>query len=75
MAIQRSFIKAGAKNILFSLWKVSDEPTSELMINFYENYTQKSDYVIALRQAKIQLLTNEMTSNPRYWSAFLLIGE
>jgi CHAT domain-containing protein len=75
LALNRSFIYAGANNVLFSLWKVNDEYTSELMIDFYESYFETQSYSAALRQAKLKMLENPITANPRYWAAFVLIGE
>jgi CHAT domain-containing protein len=75
IALNRSFIYAGANNVLFSLWKVNDEYTSELMIDFYKSYFETQSYSAALRQAKLKMLENPTTANPRYWAAFVLIGE
>jgi CHAT domain-containing protein len=75
IALNRSFIYAGANNVMFSLWKVNDEYTSELMINFYKFYMEKEEYSAALRQAKLKLLQDPITANPRYWAAFVLIGK
>ena len=37
--LQRAFQVAGARSLLISLWKVSDQVTQELMVDFYTNYT------------------------------------
>ncbi|MFK7947203.1 MAG: CHAT domain-containing protein [Saprospiraceae bacterium] len=75
IALNRSFIYSGANNVLFSLWKVNDEHTSELMIDFYKSYYQNQHYSSALRQTKLKMLQNPITANPRFWAAFVLIGE
>ena len=75
IALNRSFIYSGANNVMFSLWKVNDEYTSELMIDFYNFYFQNSSYTTALRKAKLKMLQDPITANPRYWAAFVLIGE
>lgn len=75
IALNRSFIDAGAKNVIFSLWKVSDKYTSELMINFYKNQTESITYMKALQLAKLQLLEGKYSTLPYYWAAFVLIGE
>ncbi len=76
IGLGRAFMYAGANNLILSLWKVSDEATSQLMIDFYTTaYTnQKSGYHAALRQAKLGLISQEKLAAPYYWSAFFLVG-
>ena len=75
IALNRSFIYSGAKNVLFSLWKVSDKYSSELMIDFYKSYFETQSYTSALRQAKLKMLADSTSAQPKYWSAFVLMGE
>lgn len=75
IALNRSFIYSGANNVLFSLWKVNDRQSSKLMIRFYENYMKGQSYTEALRSAKLEFLTDSANAQPRYWAAFVLIGE
>lgn len=75
IALNRSFIHAGAKNVVFSLWKVDDKHSSELMINFYKSQLEPTTYMNALRLAKLELLEKRESALPRYWAAFVLIGE
>ena len=75
IALNRSFIYSGAKNVLFSLWKVNDKYSSDLMIDFYKYYFEGQSYTEALRQAKLKMLENPTSALPKYWSAFVLIGE
>src|SRR5260370_30628514 len=35
MGLRRGFIEAGAKNLLMTLWPISDEATVQIMSNFY----------------------------------------
>ena len=75
IAINRGFFYAGAKNVIFSLWKVNDKYTSDLMIGFYKNYFETKDYSAALRQTKLDMISDPTTANPRFWAPFVLIGE
>ena len=71
--LQRAFQVAGAKNVLMSLWTVSDEATQQLMTEFYANWLESG----SLRSAflKAQRLLKEKYEAPYYWGAFVLIGE
>ncbi len=75
MAMNRSFFQAGAKNVLFSLWKVNDEQTKNLMLKFYKNISKDMSYATALREAKLELLKDPHSASPRFWAAFILFGE
>jgi len=86
IGLTRALFYAGTKNIMVSLWKVSDESTSQLMIHFYENlaeYDTNSEafaqvifnFSNPLRTAKLQLIQEKKFANPYYWSPFILIGK
>lgn len=67
---------AGAKNLMLSLWKISDKYSSELMIGFYKHYyAGKASYTSALRAAKLEMLKEPLGAQPKYWAAFVLMGE
>jgi CHAT domain-containing protein len=74
LSLSRGFLYSGAPNIIFSLWNVKDEPTKDLMIHFYKKVLQETDYANALREAKIQLISNPKTASPKYWGAWMLVG-
>ena len=75
IALSRSFLAAGAKNIMYSLWKVDDRSSSDLMIDFYGHHLAGSSYASALRRAKLKMLTDPATAGPRLWAPFVLMGE
>ncbi len=73
--IHKSFIEAGAANVLYSLWKVNDKVSSEMMIDFYSNFMiETEDYATALRVAKLNLIQNRATASPNLWAPFVLMG-
>lgn len=74
LGLNRSFVYAGAPNVLFSLWKVYDKVSAELMVEFYENMLEGQSYAASLRNAKLKLLEKNTTANPHFWAPFLLIG-
>jgi CHAT domain-containing protein len=49
--LRRSFILAGAKTLVMSLWKVPDEQTKELMVDFYRKMLAGKPRAEALREA------------------------
>lgn len=76
IGLSRSFFYAGAKNILVSLWKVADQSTSDLMVDFYkkmlkDKYLNKAK---ALRNAKLEMIKEKTYALPYYWASFVLIG-
>lgn len=75
LGLNRGFAYAGVPNVVFSLWKVYDKVTSDMMYIFYKEILKGASYSAALRTAKLQLLEDERTASPHYWSAFLLIGK
>jgi len=74
MSMTRGFIYSGTPNILFSLWKVGDKNTYELMVNFYTDIIGGDTYSNALRKAKLRLIQNEATAFPANWAGFTLVG-
>ena len=78
MSVARGFQLAGARNLLFSLWKVNDYTTSVFMANFYKNIKNNIPFFEANRQAKQDFLEDQTISNtkksPYYWSAFVYYG-
>ncbi|MDH7445461.1 CHAT domain-containing protein [Aquimarina sp. 2201CG14-23] len=78
LSIARGFQYAGVPNVLFSLWKVNDKTTSELMQYFYKNLHLSNSKAHALYQGKLNYLASEKISNtqksPYYWAAFVYYG-
>lgn len=74
IALNRGLLYSGTSNIVFSLWKISDKHTSELMVEFYRQMISGKSYSESLRQAKLHLIKNQVTARPRSWAGFLLIG-
>jgi CHAT domain-containing protein/tetratricopeptide (TPR) repeat protein len=71
--LRRAFVVAGAHTLVMSLWKVPDEQTQELMVDFYRRILAGEPRANALRQA--QLAIKARWANPVYWAAFICQGD
>jgi CHAT domain-containing protein len=70
--LRRAFVLAGAQTLVMSLWKVLDEQTKELMVDFYKRLLSGKGRAEALREA--QLSMKEKYPDPYYWGAFICQG-
>lgn len=70
-----AFVKKGVGTAVAPLWKVHDEATSLLMIDFYSNLQAGMGISEALKNSQLKLAQNEKFSHPYYWSAFETVGK
>ena len=78
MSLARAFEYAGAQSTLYSLWRIPDNATRELMEHFYKALVDGKSRADALRQAKLAYLNvHEGTTlaHPFYWAGFVLNGD
>jgi CHAT domain-containing protein/tetratricopeptide (TPR) repeat protein len=76
VGLTHSFMSAGSKSVVASLWKVDDRATSTLMSNFYESMLQKGNPpATALRMAKLKMMQDRRWSEPYYWAGFVFQGD
>jgi CHAT domain-containing protein len=73
--LRRAFVLAGAESQVTSLWKVDDQATKTLMVDYYEQLLQQSGRSEALRQTQLQMLQNPVYQHPYYWAAFVFSGD
>ncbi len=74
MAMNRGFLYAGAKNVIYTLFKVYDKASSQLVQSFFQQHLQqKQSYSQALQTAKLQMISNPLYT-PKHWAGFVLIG-
>jgi hypothetical protein len=73
-SVQAALHAAGARTVITSLWKVSDDRTRELMLAFYRNlWVEKLPKDEALWRAKRELRLRRAPS--RDWAGWVLSGE
>ncbi len=78
IGLTRALLYAVTKNIIVSLWQVSDEATSDLMIEFYSDLIKSNNaqtFSEDLRNAKLKMIREEKFAHPFFWSPFILIGK
>jgi len=71
--LQRAFEVAGAKNVIISLWQVSDDVTQELMTSFYKNWLLTGNKQSAFIKAQLDI--KKAYQLPYYWGAFVMVGD
>ncbi|WP_161938184.1 CHAT domain-containing protein [Mastigocoleus testarum] len=68
-------LRSGARSTVGTLWPVSDESTSILMNEFYQQIKKTSqNKAQILRQAQLRLIKSKKFNHPFYWAPFVLIG-
>lgn len=77
LGLSRAFTYAGARNLLVTLWKIQDQATSDLMVQFYRSYwsAPEQGFSHSLRAAKLSLIDSPTYADPYYWSSFILLGK
>jgi CHAT domain-containing protein len=68
-----AFLRAGAQEVIGSLWEVSDDSTPRLMDSLYQGLGNGDSPAVALRRAKLTLLHSQGEFHlPFYWAPFQL---
>jgi CHAT domain-containing protein len=73
MGLPYAFYVAGNKNTILTLWKISDDITTEFIISFFTKLKAGVGQIEALTETKREFL-KKGDSNPKYWAAFVLYG-
>jgi CHAT domain-containing protein len=68
-----AFLRAGARQVIASLWEVNDAATPQLMDRMYASIRAGRDPAVALRDAKLTLVRSSGAyRRPLYWAPFVL---
>lgn len=66
---------AGARSVIASQWRVADERTGRLMLEFHRNVRRGLPKDRALAAAMAALRGQADSAHPYYWAPFLLVGD
>lgn len=69
--LQRALKRAGANQILMSLWQIPDQESKEFMKHFLHHYSDHGTASTALTYA--QKIMRQKGSPAQYWGAFILL--
>jgi CHAT domain-containing protein/tetratricopeptide (TPR) repeat protein len=90
VGLTRAFFYGGAPSVMATLWDVADEPTAQLISNFYSSFQKDHDKSRALRTAQLRLVRAlragsvhvntslgpvTLPEDPVFWAGFVLQGE
>jgi CHAT domain-containing protein len=78
VSLARAFMQAGVPATVMSLWKVPDEATRHIMVEFYKNLKAGQRKDDALRNAKLTYLASvkdPWLASPFYWAGFVAAGD
>ncbi len=69
-----SFLAAGSRAVLATLWPVGDQPTAVFMEQFYYRLSKGLSPAEALRRTKLEFLADQRWQRPELWSGYVLVG-
>lgn len=71
-----AFFVAGCSSSVVSQWKVEDESTADLMLDFHRQFqTKRMTAAKALQQASLQMLRRPKSQHPFFWAGFIFMGD
>jgi CHAT domain-containing protein len=79
LGLRRAFQVAGAKNLIMSLWPVTDEGTREWMTALYQSrFGRSRGTAAAVREASLAQIrarrAAKQSTHPFYWAGFIALG-
>ena len=73
MGLSYSFLRAGAKQVVSTLWSIDDAKSKDLIIAFYKDLMHNGGNAsAALRQSQLTVMRQRGSSAPYYWAGFEL---
>ncbi len=78
LSLARAFEYAGAKSTVYSLWRIPDGATREIMEEFYRQLVLGTSKTEALQTAKLKYKkkhSDTVLEHPFYWAGFVISGD
>jgi CHAT domain-containing protein len=73
--LRRALVIAGSQTQLLSLWKVADDGTKDLMVEYYQKIKAGKGRHEALREVQLEFLnSNTEYQHPYFWASFIPSG-
>ncbi len=72
--LSRSFLAAGARSVVATIWPIADRPAADLMAAFYTHLKSGRAKTEALQAAKLEMIRRGF-AHPFYWAGFVLRGD
>ena len=73
-SLAKSFLNAGVQMVVYSIWTINDQTTSNIMSRFYQFLSEDHPVGDALQKAQLVYLNeaDDLYRHPYYWAAFQL---
>ena len=72
--LRRALVIAGSQTQLLSLWKVADDGTKDLMVEYYQKIKAGKGRHEALREVQLEFLKHPQYNHPYFWASFIPSG-
>jgi CHAT domain-containing protein/Tfp pilus assembly protein PilF len=73
--LRRALFIAGAATEVTSLWKVDDQATRDLMVDYYQKLERGGGRSASLHEVQRSMLAQRATAHPYYWASFVVSGD
>jgi len=73
-AISKACLEANTNSVLKTFWKIDDQVSEKLILNFYNSWFKGNSINDALYEAKNKFRDSTEYSHPYYWAGFALEG-
>lgn len=75
VGLTQSFLAAGARGVVVSLWPVDDRSTADLMASLYAGLSDGLGAADALRRAQLEIVAGGGNrAHPYYWAPFIVVA-